>query len=317
MTTGFGRKALRLLLILLLVSFATFAMVRLLPGDPARAFLGPSAPQSQVLQLRHQLGLEESLPVAYLHWLGRILQGNLGTSYQTGQAVTAALAQRLPVSVELVIGAELVALLLAIPLSLASAQRVDGAFDRSLSGIAFAIIAVPGFVLGLVLIFVFPVKLGLLQVSGFTRLSTSIPGNLQSVILPVLTLALPLAAVYSRVLRADLVEVLREEHIAVARARGVPVWRLLLIHAFKPASLSLLTLAGLNIGHLLSGAVIVETIFALPGVGSMLVSSILTKDIFVLQGVVLVITVAFVVANLLVDLLYGFIDPRIRRVVTA
>ncbi|HVA43835.1 MAG TPA: ABC transporter permease [Acidimicrobiales bacterium] len=317
MRANFGRRALRLLLVLLLVSFATFAMVRLLPGDPARAFLGPSAPESAVLAIRRQLGLNQALPVAYIHWLGRVLYGNLGTSYQTGQAVTQALAQRLPISAELVIGAELVALTLAIPLSLVSAYRADGLVDRSVSGISFATIAVPGFVLALVLIFIFPVRFGLLQVSGFTYLSQSIPGNIQSVTLPVLTLALPLAAVYTRVLRADLVEVLREDYIAMARARGVPTWRILLIHAFKPASLSLLTLAGLNIGQLLSGAVIVEQIFALPGIGSLLIGAILAKDIFVLQGVVLVITVTFVVANLLVDLLYSLIDPRIRRVLTA
>jgi peptide/nickel transport system permease protein len=307
------KRLLRLVGVLFLVSFATFSMVRLLPGDPARAFLGPNAPQSAVDALHKQLGLSESLPVAYVKWLGQVFRGNLGTSYQTGQPVTSALAQRLPTSIELVIAAELLALLVAVPLAIYAAYRAERAFDRAWSGLSYAAIAVPGFVLAIVLIFVFPVKLGVLQVSGWTPLSKSIPGNIKSIVLPVLTLAIPLGAVYFRVLRADMVAVLGEDYIAIARAKGLPMWQVLGRHALKPASLSLVTLAGLNLGALLSGAVIVEQIFALPGVGSLLIGSILSKDIFVLQGTVLVITVTFVMANLVVDLLYSVLDPRIRQ----
>jgi len=307
-------RALRLIPVLLIVTFVTFAMVRLLPGDPARGFLGAEAPQEQVDLLREEMGLNQNVFVAYFEWLGDVLRGDLGESYRTGQSVTEALSQRIPVSFELMLVAQVFALVVAIPIGVVTAYRSGGVTDRVWSGAAFALIAVPGFVLGLLLIYLFPVKLGLFRISGFTRLSESVTGNISSIILPALTLALAQVAIYSRLLRSDMISTLQEDYVTIARAKGLPTRRVLFGHALRPSSFSLLTLAGLNVGQLISGAVLVEFLFGLPGLGLMFVESILGRDLFMLQGAMLFIVVAYVVINLFVDILYTVLDPRIRHV---
>lgn len=307
------QRLIRLVPVLFIVTFATFAMVRLLPGDPARAFLGPDAPQAQVEQLQEDMGLKENVGVGYVKWIGNVVTGDLGSSYRTGQAVTEALGQRFPVSLELMVFAQLFALVLAIPIGVYTAYRAGGVLDRLWSSAAFAIIAVPGFVLGLLLIYVFPVKLDWFQISGFTRLTASLTGNLKSIILPGVTLGLVQVAIYSRILRSDMIATLQEDYVMMARAKGLSTPRILLGHALRPSSFSLLTLAGLNIGQLLGGAVIVEYLFSLPGVGLLMVESITSKDMMMLQGAILVIVVGYVLINLLVDVLYVVLDPRIRQ----
>lgn len=310
-------RLIELVPVLLLVSFATFALVRILPGDPARAFLGPQASQQEVGLLRHQIGLDRPLFSSYGHWLGRALHGDLGQSYQTGQSVVSALAQRLPVSVELMLLAQVLALAVAVPVGVLTAHREDGLLDRAWAGFSFGTIAVPSFVLGLLLIIVFPVKLGVLQISGFTHLSHSVVGNLKSVILPVVTLALPQIAIYSRVLRADMMGTLQQDFVTMARAKGLTTRRVLFRYALPPSSLSLITLAGLNVGALMSGAVVVEYLFGLPGIGLLLVTSIFGHDLVMIQGIVLFTVAVYVGINLAVDLLYAVLDPRTRHVAAA
>ncbi len=310
-------KLLRLIPVLFIVTFATFAMVRLLPGDPARSFLGPEAPQEQVDILREEMGLNENVFVAYFHWLGDVLQGDLGESYRTGQSVTEALSQRIPVSFELMIMAQVFALLVAVPIGVLTAYRAGGAFDRLWSGLAFATIAIPGFVLGLLLIYVFPVTLGWFQISGYTPFTEDPIENIQSLILPALTLGLLQVAIYSRLLRSDMISTLQEDFVTIARAKGLSTRRVLLGHALRPSSFSLLTLAGLNVGQLISGAVLVEFLFGLPGVGLLMVNSILGRDLLMLQGAMLFIVVAYVLINVLVDALYTVLDPRIRHTARA
>ena len=307
-------RLLRLIPVLLIVTFATFAMVRLLPGDPARAFLGAEAPQEQVDVLRAEMGLDKNIFVGYVEWLGDVLRGDLGESYRTGQPVTEALQQRIPVSFELMIAAQLFALVLAIPIGILTAYRAGGVVDRVWSGAAFALIAIPGFVLGLLLIYLFPIKLGLFRISGFTRMSESVTGNLSSIVLPALTLGLAQVAIYSRLLRSDMISTLQEDYVTIARAKGLTTRRVLFGHALRPSSFSLLTLAGLNVGQLISGAVLVEFLFGLPGLGLMFVESIIGRDLFMLQGAMLFIVVAYVMINLAVDTMYTFLDPRIRHV---
>lgn len=307
------QRLIRLLPVLIIVTFATFAMVRLLPGDPARAFLGPEAPQEQVEQLSKDMGLKDNVIVGYGKWIGKVVTGDLGSSYRTGQSVTEALSQRFPVSLELMLFAQIFSLALAIPIGVFTAYRAGGVLDRLWSASAFAIMAVPAFVLGLLLIYIFPVKLDWLQISGFTRLTEDLVGNIRSLILPGITLGLLQVAIYSRILRSDMIATLQEDYVMMARAKGLSTRRILLGHALRPSSFSLLTLAGLNIGQLLSGAVIVEYMFSLPGVGLLMVESIAAKELMMLQAAILVIVVGYVIINLLVDVLYSVLDPRIRQ----
>jgi peptide/nickel transport system permease protein len=308
-------KLYRLLPVLFIVTFAAFSMVRLLPGDPARSFLGPEAPEEQVQLLREEMGLDQNILVGYVGWLGGVLTGDLGESYRTGQSVTEALGDRFPVSLELMVLAQVFALAIAIPIGVLTAHRAGGAIDRIWSGFAFGTIAVPGFVLGLLLIYIFPVTFGVLQISGYTRLTDDPLGNLGSLILPAATLGMLQVAIYSRVLRSDMIATLQEDFVVMARAKGLPTRRILLGHALRPSSFSLLTLAGLNVGQLLSGAVLVEFLFGLPGVGMLLIDAILSRDLMMLQGAMLFIVVGYVLINAAVDALYSVLDPRIRHTV--
>lgn len=307
-------KLYRLVPVLFIVTFFTFSMVRLLPGDPARAFLGLEAPQEQVDALRHEMRLDEPVVTSYFKWLGDVVTGDLGSSYRTHQPVTEALGQRFPVSLELMLLAQLFALAVAIPLGVVTAYRARKVVDRLWSAVAFAIIATPGFVLGLLLIYLVPVRFGVLQISGYTRLTDNLGENLGSLLLPAITLGLLQVAVYSRLLRSDMIATLQEDYVTMARAKGLSTPHILLHHALRPSSFSLLTLAGLNVGQLISGAVIVEFLFGIPGIGMLMVESIRARDLMMLQGAMLFIIVGYVVVNLVVDALYAVLDPRVRHV---
>ena len=309
----FKSRVVRLLAVLFLVTFVTYAMVRILPGDPARSFLGFDAPQAQVDGLRERMGLNENVVSGYAHWVADVVRGDLGESYRTDQSVAEALKQRFPVSLELMIMAQLFALGVAIPVGVITAHRPGGVFDRIWSAFAFSMIAIPGFVLGLVLIYLFPVILGWLQVSGFTPFSEDPLANIKSLVLPTLTLGLLQLAVYSRILRSDMISTLQEDFVTMARAKGLRTRRILIGHALRPSSFSLLTVAALNVGQLISGAVVVEILFGLPGIGSLMVNAITGRDLVVLQGAMLFIVFAYVVVNLLADGLYSVLDPRVRH----
>jgi peptide/nickel transport system permease protein len=302
-----------LLPVLLAVTLLTFLIASLLPGDLAHAMLGDQATPEAVAALRRDMGLDQPLWWRYLHWLGGILQGDFGRSFRTGEPVLGAILARLPVSLELMLLAELTALAISIPLAIQCAANSGGAFDRLVTGVAFAKLSIPNFMAAILLIYVFAVALRLLPATGYTPLAEDWLGNLRSMLLPALTLALAEWPVLMRVLRSDMIATLQEDYITMAKAKGLKQRRILFVHALKPSSLTLITVAGINIGRLIGGAVIVESVFALPGIGRLLLGAIYTRDFMILQGVVLFVAAGFVIVNFLVDMLYAVLDPRVRH----
>lgn len=309
-----ARQALRLVVVLFCVTLLTFLIVNILPGDVATAILGGLATPEDLAGLRADLGLDRPMLVRYFDWLGSALSGDLGRSHRSGEPVLQAIADRLPVSLQLMIMAQVIAIGIAVPAALLSVRRPGGLFDRISASAAFGFLATPSFMLGILLIYLFSVTLDLLPATGFSPLSEGVWENLQSMILPALSLGLIEWTVLMRVLRSDLLTTLKEDFILLARAKGLPPWRVLLQHALRPSSFTLITVIGLNIGGLIGGAVIVEQIFALPGVGRLLLGGIFNRDLILVQGTVSFIAVGFVVVNFLVDMLYAVLDPRVRHV---
>jgi peptide/nickel transport system permease protein len=308
-----GRKLLYLFPVILAVTALTFLISNLLPGDLAIAMLGDQATPEAVAALHQKLGLDLPLWQRYFQWLGAVLEGDLGFSIRTGETVLHAIAGRLPVSLELLVIAELGGLLIGVPLAILCAVRPGSPFDRAVCGIAFGILSVPPFMLAILLIFIFALRLGVLPATAYVPLSQDVLGNLRAMVLPGATLALLEWPTIMRVLRSDMISTLQEDYIAMARAKGLTSRRVLLVHALKPSSLTLVTVIGLNIGRLIGGAVVTESIFALPGVGRLLVESIYLRDFIILQGGVLLVAIGFVLVNFFVDLLYAALDPRIRH----
>jgi peptide/nickel transport system permease protein len=308
-----ARRLLYLLPVLLAVSLLTFLIASLLPGDLAYVILGDQATPDKVAALRHDMGLDQPIWWRYLGWLGHVLEGDFGRSFRTGQTVLQAVAERLPVTFELMLLAELAALVIGIPLAIACAVRAGSAFDRIVTGSAFGMLSVPAFLAAILLIYFFAVELRWLPATGYVPFSEDPLGNLRCFVLPAFTLALGEWPVLMRVLRSDMISTLQEDYIAMARAKGLKRSRILLVHALKPSSLALVTVTGINIGRLMGGTVIVESIFALPGIGRLLLGSIYTRDLIILQGVVLCVAAGYVLINFIVDMLYVVLDPRIRH----
>jgi peptide/nickel transport system permease protein len=308
-----ARRLLYLVPVLLAVSMLTFVIASLLPGDLAYVILGDQATPEKVEALRHDMGLDQPIALRYLGWLGHVLQGDLGRSFRTGQTVLQAVAERAPVSFELMLLAEVMGLAIGVPLAIVCAARSGGPFDRVMTGTAFGMLSVPTFLSAILLIYLFAVQMGWLPATGYVPFTEDPVDNLRFMVLPSLTLALAEWPGIMRVLRSDMIAALQEDYIALARAKGLKPSRILFVHALKPSSLTLVTITGINIGRLIGGAVIVETIFALPGIGRLLVSAIYTRDLIILQGAVLLVAAGFVIMNFIVDLLYAVLDPRIRH----
>ena len=308
-----ARRLVYLLPVLVAVSLLTFLIASLLPGDLAYVILGDQATPEKVAALRHDMGLDHPIWWRYISWLGHVIEGDFGRSFRTGQTVLQAVAERLPVSFELMLLAELGALVIGIPLAIACAVRSGGAFDRFMTGTAFGMLSVPAFLSAILLIYLFAVELRWLPATGYVPFAEDPIGNLRCFVLPSLTLALGEWPVLMRVLRSDMITTLQEDYIAMARAKGLTPSRILLVHALKPSSLTLVTVTGINIGRLIGGTVIVESIFALPGIGRLLLGAIYTRDLVILQGVVLVVACGYVLMNFIVDMLYAVLDPRIRH----
>ena len=308
-----GKRVLLAIPIIIGVTILASFILSLVPGNAAQQLLGPEATPEDIAQLEEQLGLNESGVSRYLHWLGGALTGDLGQSVVSGQDVNTLLAERLPVTGELVLLAFVVSLALAIPVALLAAHRPNGVFDRISMVVATTGLSVANYVLALILVLIFAVNLGWLPAIGFVPLSEGPWLNLKSMILPSAAIGIPLFCFYTRFLRGDLVDQMQqEEYVTTARAKGMGSWQVLLRHAFRNSSFGLITVVGLNLGALIGGTVIVEQIFALPGIGQMLLQAINTRDFVVVQAVVVVFAVVAVVANLIVDLLYVLLDPRIR-----
>lgn len=307
------RRLLYLIPVLAAVSLLTFLIASLLPGDLAYVILGDQATPEKVAALRHDMGLDQPMWWRYLSWLGQVVQGDLGRSFRTGQTVLQAVAERIPVSIELMLLAEIIGLAIGVPLAIACAARAGGMFDRFMTGSAFAMLSVPSFLSAILLIYLFAVELHWLPATGYVPFTEDPAANLRFFVLPALTLALAEWPGIMRVLRSDMIATLQEDYISLAKAKGLKPSRILFVHALKPSSLTLVTITGINIGRLIGGALIVESIFALPGIGRLLVGAIYTRDLIILQGVVLLVASGFVIMNFIVDMLYAVLDPRIRH----
>jgi len=368
----FGRRLIRLVPVLFLVTLGTFFLIALVPGDPAVSILGPDATPEAVANLRTELGLDEPLVQRYWDWLSGAFQGDLGNSLlQPTDSVVELIAASLPITLQLAAMGLLMALFIAVPLAVWSAYRADTHVDRASSFLTAALISVPTFLAALLLAYFFVFQpdvvrwatlllgfsiagamvvgaakrwgddtnravvvrlVGATAVvgatlavfaffpefprTGFSRLSAEegLGENLRSAFLPAFALALTEIAVFTRLLRGDMISTLQEDYILAARAKGMPVWRVLWSDALRPSSFSLVTLAGVSLGRLIGGTVIVETIFAIPGMGRLVVNQgVVLGDFTVVQGGVLVIAVFYVLINLVVDVSYLYLDPRIRR----
>jgi peptide/nickel transport system permease protein len=307
-----GKKAVRCVLVILAVSVLTFLMVNLLPGDTADIVGGEEATPADIEAIRKSLGLDQNIVVRYYNWLKNAVSGNLGVSYLTHEPVFNTIIARLPVTLELLIISQCMALMLALPAGIVGSYRSNSIVDRLVNGIGFATLSIPSFVMALLTIYLFSIKLRWLPATGYIPLSVNIGANLKSFVLPGLSIAMIEWVVLMRVLRSDMITTLGQNYILMAKAKGLPPWRVLLQHALRPSSFTLITVLGIQIGRHLGEAVIVETIFALPGIGRLMVDSIYARDYQMVQGCVLLITIGYVVINSAVDLLYTVLDPRIR-----
>lgn len=313
----FRTKLLHLLPVFFLVTFASFMMLNLLPGGLVDAILLdeesaiPSAESRAALE--KELNLDKPVIVRYAIWLGNLATGDLGRSYVTTQLVTDALLDRIPVSLQLMVMAQVLALLIAVPLGLFSAYNSGGTIDKWISTWAFGMISIPVFVIASVLIFVFALQLDWLPSSGHTDMSKDFWANIRGFILPSITIALAEVPILMRVLRSDMISTLQEDYIALAKAKGMSAPYILFNHALRPSSFTLVTVLGLQLGSLITGSIIIETVYSVPGVGKLLIDSVDKRDEIMVQGVVTFIATVYIAVNLLVDLLYAVLDPRVTR----
>ena len=298
------RRLLLTIPVLLGVATLVFSLLHLVPGDPVQTMLGESAAPQEVVKLRAQLGLDRPLHVQYWTFLKGVGRGDLGVSLRTNEPVVQAITDRMPATIELAVAAMCLAIVVAIPLGIVAAVGAGTVVDYTATTLALAGISIPNFWLGPLLAIVFAITLGWLPVSG--------SGTLAHLVLPAITLGAPLGAVLARMTRASVLEELRELYVVAARARGVSRARAVLRHAFRNSLIPIVTVLGLQMGAVLTGAVITETIFAWPGVGRLLIQSINFRDYPLVQGCILLIAVTYVAMNLLTDLAYGLLDPRIR-----
>ncbi len=299
--------------VLLMVSLLVFALLLLLPGDPALVILGPDASPADVRRLSRELGTDRPIIVQYAAWLGRALTGDLGRSPRTGQPVVAAVGERLAPTVELAVLGMVIAIAAGGSLGLAAGWRPGSLVDRATAWLATLGIAIPTFLLAILLILWLSLRAGLLPPSGYVPLRESVAGNLRSMVLPALTVAATMAAVITRVVRASMLETRGELYVVTARAKGLSEGAIYLRHVLRNALVPILAVTGLQVGRLMGGMVITETMFAIPGIGRLAVDSVLARDFLTVQGVVLVMALWVLLANLLVDALNLVVDPRITR----
>jgi len=320
-------RVVQFVVVLWLVATFTFALIRIIPGDPIDILLPTQKSNLQakakVKEVKEDLGLDKSIFTQYVNYLGDVVTGDLGKDYGSGRPVTDILKKALPVSLQLMLYAQILALAIAIPLGVFTAYRAGTRADRGLNATAFGFLAMPNFVLGLLLSFIIGAELKWLPSVGYTPgwldpiFDSSRTGNfgdhIQSMILPSLTLAVGQIAVYMRLLRSDMIATLQENFITMARSKGLSDRRILWRHALRPSSITLLTVAGLNVGTLIGGAVVVEVIFNMGGMGKAIVIELNEKQYVALQSLILVMAALFVLVNFLVDVLYAIVDPRIRH----
>jgi peptide/nickel transport system permease protein len=296
------------------VSLVTFSLIRLVPGDPVTVVLGPDsrARPEDIAAIRAAFGLDEPPPVQYVRWMGHVLTGDLGTSFRTGRSLTQELALRLPVTIELTVLAAVLGMIPALLVGVLAALKRNSAADYIATVSTLLGVSVPNFLLATLLVLAFSLWLRWLPPIGYVELNLDPLGNLRTMVLPALSLGLPFAAIMMRITRSSVLEVLGQDHVRVARAKGLRSAGVLGRHVLPNAAIPVITVAGIQIARLLGGAVIVETIFGLPGIGRYVYEAISMRDYPVVQGVTLVVALAFVLVSLMVDVLYAVVDPRIR-----
>ena len=308
------RRILQTLITLFVVSLISFTLSMVLPGDPSLSIVGSEgASEAMVQNLRQELGLDKPIVVQYFKWLGALVSGDFGISIRTRAHVLTLFGQRLPVTLELLFFGILFALLIAVPMGIFSALRPNTWVDTAGTVIAVSGVAMPQFFLGMILILVFSIWLGWFPSSGYVSPADNLLGNLKGMILPAISLGSVVAAEIMRQLRSSMLEVLNEEYIQTARAKGVPEFRVIIRHALRNALIPVVTLLGMRIGRLIGGIVIIEVVFSLPGIGRLLMNAVLFNDFPVLQTGVLLVALAVTFLNLLADVSYSFLDPRIRH----
>ncbi|MFG1357343.1 ABC transporter permease [Xanthobacter pseudotagetidis] len=297
-----------------IVAVIVFLMTRLAPGDPAGALVGNAGTSADIDMVRQQLGLDRSLPVQFLHWAGQMLSGDLGTSYFLKRPVTELVAQRIEPTLSLAAVTIVLSVLIALPLGVVAAWRKGSLIDRILMSFSVMGFSVPVFLIGYVLIWLFALQWGVLPVQGYARLGDGAPvlAWLRHLILPSVTLSVVYIALIARVTRAAMVEALGEDFIRTARAKGLSVPRVLLRHALASAAVPIVTVVGLGIALLIGGMVVTETVFAIPGLGQLSVDAAISRDYPVIQAVTLLFSAVYVIINLLIDISYLLLDPRVR-----
>lgn len=306
------RRLLSAIPVLFIVSLISFGLMRLIPGDPAASIAGTSATPAQIEQLRRDLGLDEPLLLQLLHYYQGLLQGDFGKSLLLGKGVLAATMERLPVTIGLSLYALVLTLLIGVASGIIAALRQNTWVDQVAMMIAMLGISIPNFFLGLLMIIFFAVQLGWLPSGGYVPFSQDPIGWLRSTTMPAISLALLQAGLLARITRSGMLEVLRQDYVRTARAKGLPERQVILKHALANALIPIVTVVGIIISLLLSGAVVTEALFSLPGMGQLLTQAVLSRDYPMVQGGLLLVTTFLVLVNILVDVLYALIDPRVR-----
>jgi peptide/nickel transport system permease protein len=306
-----SRRLLGTVPVLVILSIGVFLMLHLTPGDPVQIMLGQDASPSAIAALRAELGLDQPLPIQYVRWMGNVMRGDLGRSIRTNQPVTEAIVSRLPVTIELSLWSLLLSLVIGLPAGVVAATRRNSGVDLASTGLALVGISLPSFFLGILLILVFALWLRWVPPSGYTPFFEDPLQNVKQMFMPALALGAALAGIVARLTRSSLLEVLGTDYMRTARAKGLSDGSSVIGHGLKNALLPVVTVIGLQVGALLGGAILIETIFALPGIGRLAVDSIFARDFPIVQGVVLFLALVRVVANLVADLLYARLDPRI------
>jgi peptide/nickel transport system permease protein len=298
--------------VLLGVSFLTFALIRLIPGDPVQVMLGPEISGTRADEIRRLYGLDRPWPIQYFEWLINAFQGNLGTSLRSGLSVGGSIIEKLPVTLQLTVLSLLVGLVIGLPLAVIAAQRRGKPVDGFLTAVALLGISMPGFWLATLLVLLFALALRWLPAIGYVGLFEDPVENLKHMLLPAISLGLAFGATIMRFARSSLLEVFNQDYMRTARAKGLSRQKVTYTHGLKNALIPVITVTGIQVGRLLGGAVIIEQIFALPGLGRYIFDAISTRDYPVVQGTVLVFTLIFILVNLMVDIIYGLVDPRIK-----
>ena len=307
-----GRRLLATVPVVLIVAVLVFLMLRLTPGDPAAVLAGDAASVEQIARIRTSLGLDRSIPEQVVIWFGHLLTGDLGQSYYYKTDVTTLIGQRLEPTVSLALLTITLAVAVAVPLGVLAAWRFGSLFDRVLMGFSVLGFSIPVFVLGYLLVYFFALKLDWFPVQGYRPLREGLWPWLHQLLLPAITLSIVYVALIARVTRASVAEALTEDYVRTARAKGLPEARVLVRHALANAAVPIVTVIGIGIALLIGGVVVTESVYSIPGLGTLTVDAVLARDFPVIQGVILFFAFLYVMVNLLVDLSYLFLDPRIR-----